>query len=150
MYVKIVNGTVNKFPYSLADLKKDNPNVSFASNIDTDTLSSYGVYVVDYQQDPEYNYRTHRLVPQQPTLIDGKWTVTKSIVSKTQAEIDTDNAQKSLDVRQNRDRLLAATDWRFRSDMTPSQAWIEYCQALRDIPQQEGFPWDVTYPSIPE
>lgn len=150
MYVKIVNGTVNKFPYSLADLKKDNPNVSFASNIDTDTLSSYGVYVVDYQQDPEYNYRTHRLVPQQPILIDGKWTVTKSIVSKTQAEIDTDNAQKSLDVRQNRDRLLAATDWRFRSDMTPSQAWIEYCQALRDIPQQEGFPWDVTYPSIPE
>ena len=37
-------------------------------------------------------------------------------------------------LRQQRNQLLAATDWRFRSDLTPSQAWIDYCQALRDLP----------------
>ena len=37
-------------------------------------------------------------------------------------------------LRVERDRLIALTDWRFRSDLTPSQAWIDYCQALRDLP----------------
>jgi len=37
-------------------------------------------------------------------------------------------------LREERDRLIAFTDWRFRSDLTPSQAWIDYCQALRDLP----------------
>ena len=31
-------------------------------------------------------------------------------------------------------RILAETDWRFRSDLSPSQVWIDYCQALRDLP----------------
>jgi hypothetical protein len=52
-------------------------------------------------------------------------------------------------VRQSRDDKLAETDWRFRSDMTPSQAWKDYCQALRDVPTQEGFPWTVTWPDAP-
>lgn len=54
------------------------------------------------------------------------------------------------DVRSIRDRMLAATDWRFRSDMNPSQAWIDYCQALRDVPQQDGFPENVVWPQKPE
>jgi hypothetical protein len=33
--------------------------------------------------------------------------------------------------------------------MTPSQAWKDYCQALRDVPTQEGFPWTVTWPDAP-
>ena len=37
-------------------------------------------------------------------------------------------------LRQQRNQLLAQSDWRFRSDLTPSQAWIDYCQALRDLP----------------
>ena len=39
-------------------------------------------------------------------------------------------------LRIERDKLLAATDWRFRIDQEPSQAWYEYCQALRDLPQE--------------
>ena len=37
-------------------------------------------------------------------------------------------------LRQERNRRLAETDWRFRSDLSPSQVWIDYCQALRDLP----------------
>ena len=39
-------------------------------------------------------------------------------------------------LRIERDRLLQQTDWRFRIDQEPSQAWYEYCQALRDLPQE--------------
>jgi hypothetical protein len=38
------------------------------------------------------------------------------------------------DIREERNTLIAETDWRFRSDLTPSQEWIAYCQALRDFP----------------
>ena len=59
------------------------------------------------------------------------------------------NDRKAAEVRASRDEKLSATDWRFRSDMTPSQAWKDYCQALRDVPAQEGFPWTITWPATP-
>ena len=60
------------------------------------------------------------------------------------------DAEAAKGVRAARDAKLAETDWRFRSDMNPSQAWIDYCQALRDVPAQAGFPYDITWPSKPE
>ena len=39
------------------------------------------------------------------------------------------------EVRRNRSRELSETDWRFMSDQTPSQEWIDYRQFLRDLPQ---------------
>ena len=56
----------------------------------------------------------------------------------------------AAEVRAERDKLLAATDWRFRSDLTPSQAWVDYCQALRDITTQESFPQSLVWPTEPE
>ena len=54
------------------------------------------------------------------------------------------------DARAERGRRLSATDWRFRSDLTPSQAWVDYCQALRDITAQETFPQSIVWPTEPE
>lgn len=31
-----------------------------------------------------------------------------------------------------------------------SSSWAVYRQALRDIPQQEGFPFDIAFPVLPE
>lgn len=59
------------------------------------------------------------------------------------------DSRKATEVRVERDSKLSETDWRFRSDMTPSQAWKDYCQALRDVPSQAGFPWTVTWPDAP-
>ena len=59
-------------------------------------------------------------------------------------------------LRMERDRLIAQTDWRFRSDLSPSQAWIDYCQALRDLPatatpslDENGNLTNVTWPTPP-
>ena len=59
-------------------------------------------------------------------------------------------------LRMERDILLRQTDWRFRSDLTPSQAWIDYCQALRDLPatatpalDENGNITGVTWPTPP-
>lgn len=53
-------------------------------------------------------------------------------------------------VRQERDRLLAETDWMVTPDRQPSQAVIDYRQALRDVPQQSGFPDNIQWPTKPE
>jgi len=37
-------------------------------------------------------------------------------------------------LREERNRRIAQTDWRFRSDLSPSQEWKDYSQALRDLP----------------
>lgn len=60
------------------------------------------------------------------------------------------DAEQAKNVRDERTRKLAETDWRFRSDMTPSQAWIDYCVALRNVPEQAGFPWVVEWPTEPQ
>lgn len=56
----------------------------------------------------------------------------------------------ATNIRAERNQKLAETDWRFRVDMTPSQEWIDYCQQLRDITLQGGFPLEVQWPTQPE
>ena len=53
-------------------------------------------------------------------------------------------------VRDNRDHLLSSSDWTQVADAPVDQAaWAAYRQALRDIPQQEGFPHNVAWPVKP-
>ena len=60
-------------------------------------------------------------------------------------------------LRKERNRRLQETDWRFRSDLTPSQEWIDYSQVLRDLPStaspelnENGQLTNVTWPTKPE
>ena len=52
-------------------------------------------------------------------------------------------------IREERDSLLAATDWTANSDVTMSDEMRTYRQALRDVPSQAGFPDNVTWPEKP-
>ncbi len=52
--------------------------------------------------------------------------------------------------RKERDVLISKTDWRSASDLTLSAEWAAYRQALRDVPQQEGFPNSINWPTEPE
>tara|TARA_R100000008_G_scaffold70968_1_gene48694 strand:- start:258 stop:539 length:282 start_codon:yes stop_codon:yes gene_type:complete len=61
---------------------------------------------------------------------------------------DADN-RAAARVREERNRLLAETDYLALSDVTMSDAWKTYRQNLRDIPAQSGFPNSVTYPTKP-
>ena len=53
-------------------------------------------------------------------------------------------------VRAERDRLLGASDWTQVADApVNAQAWADYRQALRDVPQDFDTPDDVTWPETP-
>lgn len=80
---------------------------------------------------------------------DLSWSV-EEIPEKTEAE-KREEAEKS--VRAKRDSLISETDYLLASDYPISAEDLEavkvYRQALRDVPQQEGFPFDVVWPDLP-
>ena len=51
-------------------------------------------------------------------------------------------------IREERDEKLKETDWRASSDLTMSDDWKTYRQALRDIPTQSD-PYNITWPTEP-
>ena len=75
----------------------------------------------------------------------------EKIPEKTTEELE---AEKEQLVRAKRDYLLSQTDYLLSSDYPIAPESLDavkaYRQALRDVPQQEGFPDDVDWPSLPE
>tara|TARA_Y100001968_G_C19167606_1_gene624012 strand:+ start:172 stop:606 length:435 start_codon:yes stop_codon:yes gene_type:complete len=57
-------------------------------------------------------------------------------------------ASQWQNIRQDRDEKLKETDWRASSDLTLSDAWKNYRQALRDVPSQSD-PFSITWPTEP-
>ena len=67
------------------------------------------------------------------------FTYLGSDTAPTESEIDAEvtrlnNAEPMRLLRVERDRLLTACDWRASSDLTLTDAWKTYRQALRDLP----------------
>lgn len=55
------------------------------------------------------------------------------------------------EIRNERNRLLAASDWTQIGDAPVDRAaWAAYRQALRDLPSQPGFPAEIDWPIKPE
>jgi len=58
--------------------------------------------------------------------------------------------QKAAFIRSERDNLLKQSDWTQLSDApVDAAAWATYRQALRDLPEQSGFPGDIVWPTKP-
>jgi hypothetical protein len=63
-----------------------------------------------------------------------------------------DTAVKEAEVKAERNRLLAASDWTQMPDVTLANkaAWATYRQALRDITTQSGYPFEIVWPTPPQ
>jgi hypothetical protein len=150
MYVLAPNQIAEIFPYSIGNLRRDNPNVSFPRNPSEELLASYNVFPVVPQEPPSHDPITENLGQINPTLVNGEWLQTWD-VTPASAEVIAERLQrKEAEVRQQRNELLSACDWTQLPDSPADhEAWAAYRQALRDVPAQEGFPWDVTWPEAP-
>jgi hypothetical protein len=60
------------------------------------------------------------------------------------------DAEQAKSVRQQRTEKLKDSDWTQVADAPVDKAaWAVYRQALRDVTQQSGFPWTITWPTQP-
>jgi hypothetical protein len=81
----------------------------------------------------------------------GAWTwnwVVEEMTAEQKAAID---AEQATQVRQTRDMRLQASDWTQSLDAPVDRAaWAAYRDELRSLPEQEGFPHNVVWPTKPE
>ena len=134
---------------SIKDHKTAFPNISFPND---DAVKAYalthGAYLVSDIR--EFNSETEKLVSCEP-VIENDVAYIVSVQPKTQADLNVDQEAKSIFIRGQRDLLLSKSDWTQVEDAPVNkEAWATYRQALRDIPNQEGFPSNVTWPTQPE
>lgn len=82
--------------------------------------------------------------------IDNKWYTKYSVADMDADGIAAKDAEQAMAVRQQRTEMLKNSDWTQVIDAPVDQAaWAVYRQALRDITQQQGFPWEIDWPTIP-
>ena len=157
MYAKIKDGSVEKYPYTISDLKKDNPNVSFPKTIPTLTLNHYGVADVVVASRPSFNSATQTISKKnKPQLVNNVWTINWNITSLPQEDIDEIKTREQDDIRFERTALLTNSDWTVLPDAPLSTdmvaKWKTYRQELRDITKQASFnnaEPSVTWPNQP-
>ena len=86
------------------------------------------------------------------TYHDGQNPPTEEEIQTKLAELRA--AQPLKELREERNRRIAKTDWRFRSDLSPSQEWKDYCLALRNLPANYSPTFDILtedeYPLVKE
>lgn len=72
----------------------------------------------------------------------------------SQDEKDAVDEEKAVEMRRMRMMRLMDCDWTQVPDAYNAgidiAAWAAYRQELRDITEQPGFPWDITWPTEPE
>jgi len=131
----------------------------------TEVRNAASLQADNLRMDVEINHPQHGWIPytldpaDMDTTIDNDTVMAligtdfAAYVPPTQAELD---AAEAASVRADRDYLLVEVDaiagnaLRWASLTADTQAaWATYRQALLDVPQQEGFPNNVTWPTKP-
>jgi hypothetical protein len=71
MYIKLTSGTPAK--YTLGQLRRDNPQVSFPKNVPDETLAEYGVYFFTVTERPVIEVNQRATLSEAFTQVDGEW-----------------------------------------------------------------------------
>ena len=144
MNYAIIDGTTVK---STGTIQKLFPNTSFGiAGANSDFLIANNV--VELVENLSFTTPTQKLTKVDAYVQDGK-AYNVRVENTTAEEQTTLITQKWVDVRYLRDLKLQATDWRASSDLTLSDDWKTYRNELRQIPQTQTDPYNITWPTEP-
>ena len=123
------------------------PNTSFTTaGPNSDFLTANNV--VELIETLSFTTPTQKLSTVDAYLDGGKAYTVKVESTTTDEQTALSNEEWKV-VRKTRDELLAKTDWRASSDLTLSDAWKNYRNELRQIPQTQTDPYNITWPTEP-
>jgi len=144
MNYAIIDGTTVK---STGTIQQLFPNTSFSiGGPNADFLTENNV--VELVENLSYTTPTQKISNVDAYVQDGKAYNVR--VENTTAEEQTAlTDQKWIAIRLERDRRLQITDWRASSDLTLSNDWKTYRNDLRQIPQTQTDPYNITWPTEP-
>jgi hypothetical protein len=106
MHVLAPNQTVEKYPYSIGDLRRDNPSTSFPKRPGDEMLADWGVFPVKRADHPAHHPINETVIEGTPKLIKGEWVQIWTIQPATPEQIE-ERAQSLKDqINAERDRRL--------------------------------------------
>ena len=146
-YAKVIDESVSMYPYNFENLKKDNSNVSFPKDFfeRENELADFDVVKIQVTDKP--HKKDSVCVEEEPSFANGKWSQTWKLVPEfTDAEVEQREAKEAAwnagafdrsiaNLRSDRDRRIAQTDWYALQDVTMSDAMRDYRKDLRDLPE---------------
>ena len=132
-----------------ASLKALFPNTSFPKPLTDAVVASLGYDAITDGTTPTVSSIYESVVKDEIKEVSGKWTQTYKVVAMSDSEKTALNNDIASSERNQRNFLLAETDWMAGSDLTISDAWKTYRQALRDLPTASGWPHTHTWPTKP-
>ena len=151
MYLKVSGSTIT-YPYSVQNLKNENPSISFPTIIADSLLESFNIYKVETKSSGYDSDDTKDVTEVTPTLSGSVYVQTYNITDADEETINKRREIKWSEVRSNRDSLLSESDWTQFNDSPISGStltdWQTYRQSLRDITNQSD-PYDITWPNRP-
>jgi len=147
MYLRIINNEI-QYPYSIEDLKKENKNVTFPTELTENDLIRWDIYEV--RQTPKPNDYTKTISEEIPLLVDGVYYQNWVVENATQDVINTRIEVKWIEIRDLRTQLLLECDWTQLADISAEikSEWTLYRQNLRDITNQID-PFNIMWPIKP-
>lgn len=121
MYIKLKNGKIDRYPYLINDLKIDNPQVSFPSEISLEVLKEFEVFEIIETDKPSID--TYQiLIEDTPKLINDVWTQVWLVKNKSDEEIIAHKKNlRLLDYREESDPLFFKSQ---RGEIT-QQEWLD-------------------------
>jgi hypothetical protein len=145
------DGNLERYPYSSADLRIDNPGTSFSRTISNETAAAFSCVPVTQVAPPTDDHTKN--YERSARNNGGTWQEQWIESSATLDQVAERTTAKSNDAREERNRKLTECDWTILTDspLTTSKktAWKTYRQALRDITSGDNFPHSITWPSQP-
>jgi len=108
MYILAPNQAVETFPYSIGDLRRDNPGTSFPAVPTEQTLAEWNVFPVVDDPAPNYDPARQNRNQKPPSIRIGKWVREWEVVDATDAEI-LERRRSHANYRVFWDALLAST-----------------------------------------
>lgn len=147
-----INANTLKTYSTHSEIRSSFPQVSFPAVINDALLADFSIFPVSAVPAPSYNEATHDIREATPEQVNGAWQQKWETYALSAQEAADKTAAKAAKVRELRNEKLSACDWTQLAD-TPGQtraAYVQYRQDLRNVPQQAGFPWSITWPAEPQ
>ena len=147
MYLRIVNNQ-RTYPYSLQQLREDNPRISFPSEMTESVMNEFDIFEV--RPTPKPNDYTKNISEGTPILVEGVYYQNWEQTNASESEINLRIEIKWEEIRQIRNELLLECDWTQLADI-PTEiktSWQSYRQELRDVTTQSN-PFNIVWPVKP-
>jgi hypothetical protein len=150
MLIRLENGVPVEHPIDDYNFRTAFPGVSFPSCLTPADVEAFGYGLYEYTQQPVLD-KYQKMVEDVPIKKDnGIWYQQWKVVEMSDEEKGQADSFEAEKIRGIRLYKLMMSDWtQFPDAPVDGSVWLEYRQALRDVPSQSGFPWDVVWPAEP-